>query len=252
MRSSGLKGVATAGHCSPSRPLTLSGWPEPWWACAHHFPPSPAAGSWSRCGTKLDHRTCSPAGTFQTPASGLGARVCGVLLQWPQETHTEAPWDAKPALPVSMPRSELLRTQGFLSWGPWASRGWEQCTLLGERALVPCCPPGWGWWDCGWRLQEASARCPLGAGAATPSWAPGRHRPGLVGLVKASFLCVPETTSWVIVAAPLWPPGQCQGRCVGRTPGSPVLSTALGGLTWTPCPESFWEESGCGQGSLLH
>lgn len=88
-----------------------------------------------------------------------------------------------------------------------------------------------------------AACCPLGEAVGRsgtlPSWAPGRHRPGLVGLVKASFLCVPETTSWVIVAIPLWPPGWCQGHCVGRTPGSPIPLGGSGGPDVdTPIPRA--------------
>ena len=76
--------------------------------------------------------------------------------------------------------------------------------------------PGQGWGTPPWRVGSGPC-CPLrgcvGQSSIFPSWAlglfplaPGGHRPGLVGLVKANF-CVPETTSRAIVPAPRAVPG---------------------------------------------
>lgn len=97
------------------------------------------------------------------------------------------------------PPAVLLRAQAP-SQEAWAG-GRGGAALLGGWALVPAAR--WG---------------AMGQSSIFPSWAlgllplaPGGHRPGLVGLVKAYF-CVPETTSRAIVPAPSRPPGRCQGR----------------------------------------
>lgn len=109
---------------------------------------------------------------------------------------------------------------------------------------------------------------PVGQSSIFPSWAlglfplaPGGHRPGLVGLVKAYF-CVPETTSRAIVPAPHGPQGGARGavrnncregvraggacglwpRRLGHAPPTPSrlcpwwprASRLPWGLTWTP------------------
>lgn len=178
-------------------------------ACAHQRLPA-GLGSWG-LGSAWDQtgpqERRSPAGTLETPTSRVGT------TEATEDAH-RGPDGIRSQLGLSRcqarpPARAEARGPGC-SWTGWAGGAGRPPWRAGSG---PRCRPGWAGRGHGRGQQEAPA---LPAGAAVgrsgtlPSRAPGGHRPGLVGLVKAR-LCAPATTSCVIVPAPPRPLGQCQG-----------------------------------------
>ena len=153
----------------------------------------------------------------------MSCRVWGILLQHPQDAHTRLRWGWPGAPPPRgqlppQPWGVLLKPRVSLDWGVEGCGlpSWAQAPrLAAAESLYP--PPAGG--------VAGAASSPAGHWACS-LWRQAAQTRGC-GLVKAG-LCLPETTSWVIVPALSHSPGWCQGRraegasrtrSVGMAPG---------------------------------